>query len=214
MKTKFVPNHPVLIAVLTRLVSSVSAIAQHQTTAKLESAKSSGRAFARSWHISLPRPIMVAAWERLMISHNLMGGNAQDAVVLGGSDCRVFNNIFYWDRQGGVFLFRRGCRNNTIINNIIIEPTAFRFDAAGSDAPADQPQGNALDYNCIVGGSSVTSCFNPMGAHNIKTQPGFVDAARLDFHLLPGSPCIDAGDLKVMEHFYGQAPDIGLYETK
>lgn len=83
--------------------------------------------------------------KRLMISHNLIGGNAQEAVVLGGSDCRVFNNIFYRDRQGGVFLFRRGCRNNTIINNIIIEPTAFRFDAAGSDAPADQPQGNALD---------------------------------------------------------------------
>lgn len=145
MKTKFAPNHPVLIAVLTLLVSSVSAIAQNQTTAKPESAESSGRAFARSWHISLPRPIMVAAWERLkkldipgvsldqrfnihdlgqtahdhaiylsaddvtvrrnflfntagrgihaytepkrlMISHNLMGGNAQDAVVLGGSD--------------------------------------------------------------------------------------------------------------------------------
>lgn len=92
MKTKFVLNHPVLIAVLTLLVSSVSAIAQNQITAKPEYAESSGRAFARSWHISLPRPIMVAAWERLMISHNLIGGNAQDAVVLGGSDCRVFNN--------------------------------------------------------------------------------------------------------------------------
>ena len=65
MKTKFVLNHPVLIAVLTLLVSSVSAIAQNQITAKPESAESSGRAFARSWHISLPRPIMVAAWERL-----------------------------------------------------------------------------------------------------------------------------------------------------
>ncbi len=151
--------------------------------------------------------------KRLGISHNLIGGNAQDAVILGGSDCKVFNNIFYRNRQGGVFLFRRGCRNNTIVNNIILAPAAFRFDAAGSDAPADQPQGNVLDYNCINGGSGITSIFNPMGAHNIMGQPAFVDAARLDFRLQPGSPCIHAGDSKVMDHFYGQRPDIGIYGT-
>ena len=152
--------------------------------------------------------------KRLAISHNLIGGNAQDAVILGGSDCKVFNNIFYRDRLGGVFLFRRGCRNNTIVNNIILEPAAFRFDSLGSDEPANQPQGNVLDYNCIVGDASPTNRSNPMGAHNIKSQPEFLDTARLDFRLQPSSPCIDAGDAKVMVRFYGQAPDIGPYESK
>jgi len=156
--------------------------------------------------------------KRLTISHNLVGGNAEDAVILGGSDCRVFNNVFYRDRRGGVFLFRRGYRNNTVINNVILEPVAFRFDAAGSDAPADQPQGNVLDYNCIVSALSTASStalrLNPLGVHNIQGEPGFVDAAGLDFHLQPGSPCIDAGDPKLVEHYYGRAPDIGLYETR
>ena len=151
--------------------------------------------------------------KRLTISHNLIGGNAEDAVILGGSDCRVLNNIFYRDKQGGVFLFRRGCRNNAVANNIILEPMAFRFDSAGSDAPADQPQGNVLDYNCIVGSSVAASRFNPVGTHNISSPPGLMDAARLDFRLQPGSPCIDAGDPSLVVHHYGQAPDIGLHET-
>lgn len=36
-----------------------------------------------------------------------------------------------------------------VVNNIIVEPTALRFDSAGSDAPEEQPQDNVLDYNCF-----------------------------------------------------------------
>jgi hypothetical protein len=80
--------------------------------------------------------------------------------------------VFYRDRRGGVFLFRRGCRNNTVVDNIIVEPAAFRFDAAGSDAPGDQPQGNVLDYNCFAGALSTASSaalrFNRLGIHNLQ----------------------------------------------
>lgn len=152
--------------------------------------------------------------KRLTISHNVIGGNAEDAIILGGAECRVLHNLLYHDRHGGVFLFRRGCRNNTIANNIILEPAAFRFDAAGSAAPADQPQENVLDYNCLVCQSSTASRFNSMGAHNILAEPGLVDAAALDFRLQPGSVCIDAGDPQFLERFYGKAPDIGPYESR
>ena len=151
--------------------------------------------------------------KRLTISHNIIGGNAED-LILGGPEGKVFNNILYKDRKGGVFFFRRECRNNTVVNNILIEPAAFRFDAAGSSAPGDQPQGNVIDYNCIIVGPGMKLVSDRMGAHNIKADPQFFDADKLDFRLKPGSPCIDAGDPKVMEKFAGKAPDIGLYETK
>jgi nitrous oxidase accessory protein NosD len=151
---------------------------------------------------------------RLTISHNIIGGNAEDSVILGGPECKVLNNILYKDRKGGVFFFRRECRGNVVANNILVEPAAFRYDAAGSSAPADQPQSNVIDYNCIVAGPGAVLATDGMGTHNIKADPQFVDADKLDFRLKPGSPCTAAGDPKVMEKSAGKAPDIGLCEVK
>jgi hypothetical protein len=138
--------------------------------------------------------------KRLSIGHNIIGGNAEDAIILGGSECRVFNNIFYKDNKGGVFFFRRGCRDNTVVNNIIVGPAAFRFDSMGSQAPADQPQGNVIDYNCIAGRPGASPPPGRLGDRNISADPQFVDPARFDFRLRPASPCIGAG----------QGCDIGL----
>jgi hypothetical protein len=55
--------------------------------------------------------------------------------------------------------------------------------------------------------------------HSICAAAGFVDAAHLDFHLAPHSPCIDAGGAASIDRDsdgtpipQGSAPDIGAYE--
>jgi hypothetical protein len=58
----------------------------------------------------------------------------------------------------------------------------------------------------------------------VAGDPGFVDAAKHDYRLKPGSPCIDAGtsedwmkdakDLADRPRLQGAAPDIGAYEIK
>lgn len=63
------------------------------------------------------------------------------------------------------------------------------------------------DYNCIFNCGATTS-----GAHDIFTDPMFVNAAANDYHLAAGSPCIDAG-INVGLPYNGTAPDMGAYEV-
>lgn len=151
-----------------------------------------------------------SAPRRLELSRNIIGGSAEDAVILAGSDCIVANNVFYKDNKGGVFFFRRDCRNNKVINNIIVDPTPFRFDSAGSAAPGDQPRDNTIDYNCIFGAQRTGAIPSAAGAHNIQADPTFVDAANFDFRLQPGSRCIGAGDPKSLRIRLADASDMGL----
>lgn len=152
--------------------------------------------------------------KRLTVSHNVIGGNAEDGVILGGSECRVFNNVFYRNHRGAVFFFRRDCRSNSVANNLIFETRAFRYDAMGSSAAADQPRDNVIDYNCIVGGAVTPPPVDRLGRHNLEADPAVREAARLDFRLKPGSPCLGAGDARIQAGFAGRAPDMGLYQTK
>ncbi len=49
--------------------------------------------------------------------------------------------------------------------------------------------------------------------NNIQKDPKFVNFKKRDFHLLPSSPCIDAGVITSKKRYFkGKAPDIGLYD--
>lgn len=73
------------------------------------------------------------------------------------------------------------------------------------------------------GGADWTNLTDPTGANgNIKADPLFVDTANGDYHLMPGSPAIDAGDrfgvtsatdLDGNPRVRGAYPDIGAYEA-
>lgn len=69
------------------------------------------------------------------------------------------------------------------------------------------------DYNCISSGYQGDAV---AGAHNVDLPPAFVSdaASHDDFHLLPVSPCIDAGVPLpgVNDGFRGKAPDMGAFE--
>lgn len=73
--------------------------------------------------------------------------------------------------------------------------------------------GSTVLYSNIEGGFA--------GAGNIDSDPLFVDSGNGDYHLLPGSPCIDSGnssfarpyDLEMNPRPLGAGYDMGAYET-
>jgi len=79
------------------------------------------------------------------------------------------------------------------------------------------------DYNCMY--ANTTNYFNngtpgvSAGAHDVTSDPVFVDAANDDYALASGSSCIDTGtDVGLTSDYLGNpipagsAPDIGAYE--
>ncbi len=61
--------------------------------------------------------------------------------------------------------------------------------------------GPVVRYSCVQGGYA--------GTGNISSNPLFADAAQLDFHLQPDSPCIDTGDPTADPDDDGSRADMG-----
>jgi hypothetical protein len=145
--------------------------------------------------------------KRIVISHNIVAGHTAYGIILGGPDAKVYHNVVFGNREGGLFFFRDGCRHAVVKNNIFWGPgRAFGVDHDPSD--------NLADYNCIAPEAAVATASPAYayGPHNVRVDPGFTNAATLDFTIRPDSPCVDAGDPNVGS-YYGKAPDIGLFET-
>jgi len=143
----------------------------------------------------------------MVITHNILGGNEAFGIILGGPDARVYHNVLYRNRGGGVFLFRSGCVGAQIRNNLFFQPKR----PIGVD---HTPSGNVVDYNNFSpdSGQVPPSPAYDVGDHNLRADPGVVAAERLDFTLTDRSPCIDAGD-PALGPCRGKAPDIGIYEA-
>lgn len=145
--------------------------------------------------------------QRIVISHNVVAGHAAYGIILGGPDAKVYHNVVFGNHEGGLFFFREGCRHAVVKDNVFWGPgKAFGVDHNPSD--------NLADYNCIAPEATVATASPAYtyGSHNIRADPGFTDAASLDFTIRPGSPCVDTGDPNV-GLYYGKAADIGLFET-
>ncbi len=85
----------------------------------------------------------------------------------------IYNNIFYHNNIG----IRANASD--IKNNIFLNMESGNAISGGGNWTSD--------YNCYYG------CNPEEDTHYITDSPKFVDTANLDFHLLPTSPCIDAG---------------------
>jgi hypothetical protein len=150
---------------------------------------------------------------RIVATHNLVAGNDQHGIVLGGPDALVAHNVFGSNHRGGLFFFRSGCTGASVKNNLFYDDPAVDFDQMGDAGRA--PSGNVFDHNCLAPGVRLgkMSPQDTVGSHNMQVNPQVIDLRDFDFRLARRSPAIDAGG-DVGMAFQGKAPDVGLYEMR
>jgi hypothetical protein len=140
-------------------------------------------------------------------THNVVYGNfpgptqytafqCQDGTPGGPVMCHAYNNTVY----GNIQSFYGGSDSGTISNvSIYVENNIFYN-------PVGRSGGGYVvwDYNDNVQTS-------PIGPHDLRVDPQFVNASSQNFHLQSTSPVIDKGT-NVGLPYNGSAPDIGVFE--
>ncbi len=127
--------------------------------------------------------------KRLTITRNICFGNKAGGIIIGGSDCKVLNNVCV-DNLRGIFYFRKGCANNVVENNIFaFNHTDCDYDNGGGKL--GDPHDNTDDFNCYYPGKP-NAAVKP-GPNEVTADPLFVDAKKGDYRLREKSPCIGAG---------------------
>jgi hypothetical protein len=161
------------------------------------------------------------------ISDNLIYNERTGIMLLGGDATSIYNNSIYNSAAYGIRIQGGSCDADIVKNNII--------HTAGTNLIYNQDATNSvINYNCYYD-TSYTNKFNWNGttystialwrtgssqdANSIAADPKFTSLVTPDFHLLPASPCINAGVNVGLTLDYegntvpkGRAPDIGAYE--
>jgi hypothetical protein len=109
---------------------------------------------------------------------------------------------------GGIRLFIWGIESGNFAKNNII---AFNTYGAGVYATVVDSADFEWDYNLVFGNGGGDYIGIEPGPHDIQADPLFVDRFSGDYHLLPNSPCIDAGDPTMPLDPDGTRADIGAY---
>ncbi len=136
------------------------------------------------------------------IHHNIFWKSTNDAVRdFFGSNNLFYNNI-YWNSpySWAALLIHKNAK--ALIFNNVIGKTKYGIRSGGEQVDLEN---TIIKYNLFFqceknfakGGSDISSAQdweNPPSEGIITADPMFMDPDNGDFHLKPGSPCINAGD--------------------
>jgi hypothetical protein len=119
----------------------------------------------------------------------LLGDTGHATIISHNTIC---NNIATLNgnhgRGGGLFFSSNGDQDSLIVVNNII---AFNYWGGNVKGLPFDSMYFYWNYNLIYGDTAMGF---PHGEHDIFLDPMFIDTAYENYHLLAGSPCIDAGD--------------------
>jgi parallel beta-helix repeat protein len=129
---------------------------------------------------------------------------------------KVYNNVLYGNANAGLTFWKE---SDGTIGNIQIVNNTFYGNASGAVTSSTDIAGTNLLRNNIFGEGDV-ALDNFVTDTNLTGDPGFVDAAGGDFHLVDGSGAIDTGSADSAPTFdrdyttrpTGAGVDIGAYE--
>lgn len=121
-----------------------------------------------------------------VMKNNFISGNkkgiAQTIIASTNNSLYMANNTIV---ANGTGITTRGVKNLQFYNNIV-SSNGFGIQGSSSLIPY-------LQHNCIFNNTGGNYIDCSPGEGDISRDPSFVDAVHGNYHLAPGSPCIDAG---------------------
>src|SRR5439155_5618860 len=140
------------------------------------------------------------AAQDITVRNCVIYGVQSGVAVKDSSVAAIYNNTIV-DSEYGLHLYEKiagqGGGHATAYNNIIW--------GVGTNAVLDSLSSVTISYSDVSG----TGVYP--GTGNINADPMFVNPAARDYHLLPNSPCIDAGDPAAPHDPDGTRADLGAF---